>query len=343
MVHSMNRREWLRLSGASLLAGLGGCTSVTGPSVTISSRTTRLLAGSPAYGIWQGRRSLESHNPGSRALSFSITKSFAALAAAKAIDEGWLQADAPLTGILPEWRSDPRKSRITLRMLLNQTSGIAPSPSVLYRGKIDKGKVALDLPMMDAPGTRFRYGPASWEVLAEVLHRVLQQQGGTLEKFLHRVMRRVGVSSPRWRQDAKGRYYLSTGAEFSIREMGKLGRVLGNLMSEKNDAGINASTFRNLASPRSANPMYSAGIWWNRNASRNGASAVLPEQVLDGVHDPTFWNRACLSTAADPGWLVLVGSGGKRVYVLPSRDLVIVRMSNSRGWNDGVFLGSVSV
>jgi CubicO group peptidase (beta-lactamase class C family) len=339
----MNRREWLRLSGASLLAGFGGCTSGTGPAVTIPSRTTRLLAGSSAYGVWQGMRSIEGNNTGSRALSFSITKSFAALAAAKAIGEGWLQADAPLTGILPEWRTDPRKSRITLRMLLNQTSGIAPSPSVLYRGSIDKGKVAPALPMVDAPGTRFRYGPASWEILGEVLHRVLQQQGGTLEKFLHRMMRRVDVSSPRWRKDAKGRYYLSTGAEFSIREMGRLGRVIGNLVSGKNDAGIDAAIFRDLSSPRAANPMYAAGIWWNRNAGRNGATAVLPERVLDGAHDPSFWNRACLSTAADPGWLALVGSGGKRVYILPTRDLVIVRMSNSYGWNDGGFLSTVSV
>lgn len=339
----MNRREWLRLSGAGLLAGLGGCTSAAGPSVTIPGHTTRLLSGSSAYGVWQGMRQIEGKNLGSRAVSFSITKSFAALATVKAVGEGWLQADTPLTGIIPEWRSDPQKSRITLRMLLNQTSGISPAPSVLYRGKIDKGSVAISLPMVDAPGTRFRYGPASWEILGEVLHRALQHQGTTLEKFLHRVMRRVGVSSPRWRMDAKGRYYLSTGAEFSVREMGKLGRVIGNLASGKNDAGLDALVFRDLSSPRSANPMYGAGIWWNRNAGRNGASSVEPERLLDGVRDPSFWNRACLSTSADPGWLALIGSGGKRAYILPSRDLVIVRMSNSYGWNDGAFLNTVSV
>jgi hypothetical protein len=38
----------------------------------------------------------------------------------------------------------------------------------------------------------------------------------------------------------------------------------------------------------------------------------------------------------------MVGSGGKRVYLLPAQDLVIARLARSRGWNDGAFLRAIS-
>lgn len=341
----MNRRDWLRWAGSFAGMGLAGCGS-SAPATSISQSTKRRLGsgGVSGYGIWQGGRALENASLGSRPGSLSLTKSLAALAVVRAAGEGWLPLDGTLTDVIPEWRGDAAKSRITPRMLTNMTAGFDPGAGTLYRNKHpDKGKAAINLPLLDAPGTRFRYGPACWEVLGEVLHRKLSAQGSTVEKYIQRVMRRVGLSTPDWRADGAGHYYLSTGARFSVRDLGKYGRVLGRLASGENDAGLDALIFRDLASPRMANPMFGAGIWWNRNGGRNGASAIEPERVLDGARDPGFWNRACLSTSADPGWFALVGSGGKRVYVLPSRELVIVRMGTAYGWNDGAFLDTVSV
>ena len=345
----MNRREWLQLAGTSTFAGLAGCSmksAAPAGEVTMSSTTKGRLgsAGASGYGVWKDGRTLESENSGKRLGSLSLTKSIAALAVVRAAGEGWLSTDSPLTDILPEWRSDAAKARVTVRMLVNQSAGFAPSPGPLYRGTVpDKGRIAISLPLVDAPGARFRYGPACWEILGEILHRKLTAQGSTLEKFIDRVTRSIGLRSPDWRRDGADRYYLSTGAEFSVRELGKLGRTIGKLARGENDAGLDAGIFRDLSSPRSANPMFGAGIWWNRNASRGGAVAVEPERVLDGVRDPGFWSRACLSTTAAPRWLALVGSGGKRVYVLPEKDLVIARLGRAYGWNDGAFLNTVGV
>jgi D-alanyl-D-alanine carboxypeptidase len=52
---------------------------------------------------------------------FSITKMFVAALAVKLAQEGRLQLDGPLSGTLPDW---PNADRITLRMLLHQTSGV---------------------------------------------------------------------------------------------------------------------------------------------------------------------------------------------------------------------------
>ena len=342
----MNRRDWLKLAGSCTLSGLAGCASTpTGPPLTVSPRTIRLLgsSGGSGYGIWRGGRQIAGDRTGARLGSLSLTKALASLSVVRAVGEGWLSLDSPLTDIIPEWRGHPQKSRVTVRMLVNQTAGFDPGVAALYRGSIaNKGKVAISLPIIDAPGTRFRYGPASWEILGEVLHRCLASRSSRLEAHIGKTMRRIGISSPAWRKDGMGRYYLSTGVELTVRDMGKFGRTIGTLARGESKDGLRADIFLDLASPRYANPMFGAGIWWNRNTRRNDAFAVEPERVLDGVRDPSFWSRACLSKSADPGWLALVGSGGKRIYILPARDLVIARLGRSAGWNDGAFLDTIT-
>lgn len=334
----MKRRNWLGLAGrAGLVALLPGCASSSGPAEINPGAIARL--GGAGYGIWQGGRFIAGRNLGGRMPSFSITKSLAALAVVAAVGEGWIRLDRPLVDILPEWRADAGKRLITLRMLVNQTAGFPSGVAALYRGRIpDKGWVALALPLVDPPGVQFRYGPASSEILVEVLRRVLREHGSTTEIFVREIMGRIGISSPNWRKDGSGRYYLSTGAEFTVEDLGRLGQVVAKLANGTNAAGFNADVFENLASPRAANPMVAAGLWWNRNASKSGAFSIEPERHLDAVSPPSFWQHACLGSSADPGWLAMVGSGGKRVYLLPSHDLVITRLDRAASWNDAAFL-----
>jgi CubicO group peptidase (beta-lactamase class C family) len=176
----------------------------------------------------------------------SITKVLAGLACAKASGEGWLSADEKVAVTISEWQGDPGKESVTVRMLLQMTAGLEDSAKVLYRRDIaDKGKVAVALRLVDPPGSTFRYGPACWEVLAELLHRKAVARGETLEKFLHRgVMRPIGLHSRDWRSDGKGRFFLSTGAELRVTDLGRLGRTLLDLLSGRDAAGIAVGDFR---------------------------------------------------------------------------------------------------
>lgn len=338
----MKRRRWLVLAGrAGLAALLPGC-----GSAPVRGRINPAAADRPGgdgYGIWQGGNLLDGRNLWRRLPSLSITKSLAALAVVRAVAEGWAELDRPLGDVIPEWRTDPGKRRVTVRMLVNQTAGFSSGVTALYRGRIpDKGRAAIALPLVDRPGERFRYGPASDEILAEVLRRQLRERGSTTENFLRGIMGRIGISSPAWRKDLAGKFYLSTGAEFSVQDLGRLGQVVAKLARGKNAAGLEGDVFRDLASPRAANPMVAAGIWWNRNAAQARSFPIEPERHIDAVRPPGFWQLACLGSDLDPGWLAMVGSGGKRVYVLPSRDLVIARLDRAASWNDGAFLRSLS-
>ena len=338
----MKRRDWLRLAGGAGWAALGGGCGATDESARIDLPAAERLGGD-GYGIWHGRRLVGGRNLGLRQESFSITKSLAALAVVRATGEGWLELDRPLGEVLPEWCADPRKCRVTVRMLVNQSAGFPSGEAALYRGRIrDKGQAAVSLPIIDPPGECFRYGPTSSEILAEVLRRKLRRHGSSTEELLSEVMRRIGIGSPDWRKDEGGKFYLSTGAQFSVADLGRLGQTVARLACGDNTAGLKAEVFLDLAAPRPANPMVAAGIWWNRHAEQSGAFPIEPERHLDMVHPPSFWRLACLGTDIDPGWLAMVGSGGKRVYVLPSRELVVARLGHAKSWNDGAFLRALT-
>jgi len=110
----------------------------------------------------------------------SLTKSFTALLVRQAIDAGQLDADAPVQRYLPWFRiaDADASARITVRHLLNQTSGfsradgIAPllqgstaSIEALARGL---GAVSLNRPV----GARFEYSNLNFVLLGAVLQAV---------------------------------------------------------------------------------------------------------------------------------------------------------------------------
>lgn len=338
----MKRRTWLTLAGhtgwATLLAGCASAEKGGGIDPTAAEQF-----GGDGYGIWKNGKWIGGRGPNQRMPSLSITKSLAALAVVRAVGEGWIELDRPLTDVIPEWRTDAGKRRVTVRMLVNQTAGFSSGVAALYRGIIaDKGRAAIALPLVDPPGERFRYGAASSEILAEVLRRRLRERGSNTDAFLREIMGRIGISSPDWRKDLAGNFYLSTGAQFSVWDLGRLGQIVAKLTAGGEAAGLDSGVFRDLASPRRANPMVAAGIWWNRNANQSGAFAIEPERNIDDVRPPAFWRLACLSPDLDPDWLAMVGSGGKRVYVLPPRGLVVARLGRSASWNDGAFLRAIT-
>jgi len=266
----------------------------------------------------------------------SITKTLACLACSRAAGEGWLRADERVSDTLSEWKGQGGKAGITVQMLLQMTAGLKEGAGELYRRSIaDKGKVAIALPLLDAPGTRFRYGPVCWEVLAEVLHRKAVARGETLEKFLHRaVMRPIGLSSPDWRSDQRGRFYLSTGTELTVTGLGRLGRTLVDLLSGQDAAGISAGTFQAMARTSRANAMFGGGLWRNRRGGRE----IEIEDELDPPKSPGFWRSACISRQQPSNMVALVGSAGQRVFIWPTERRVIARLGYSRSWKDGTLL-----
>lgn len=292
------------------------------------------------HAVWQGGEILSRSGNDALFPVLSVTKSVAMLTVARAVTRGWLAADEVVD--FPEWRGKAR-GRITLRHLLNSTAGLPPGDRELYAARpADKGLAALRLPVQRTPGSVFRYGPAPWELMGEFLKRRLPDHGTTLPSFLGETLGELGIRSGEWRMDGKGTPYLSTGLVCRLSDLGRLGFALADLASGHERAGVSAEVFKGLMAPGAANPMFSAGIWWNRLARMRGARAVEPERSLSGEKPPGFWKNACLHPSARAEWFALVGSGGTRVYVLPSASVVIAVARGGDRWIDAAMLRALT-
>lgn len=107
----------------------------------------------------------------------SATKSFSCSIAVAAKMDGLLDFDELASQTLTEWKSDPLRSRITLRQILNFTDGIDPATEALQGPENpDKYNFILTLPLV-TPGTVFRYGPSHLTTFGAIMDRKLKADG----------------------------------------------------------------------------------------------------------------------------------------------------------------------
>ncbi|MGW6866104.1 serine hydrolase domain-containing protein [Streptomyces sp. NPDC054901] len=139
----------------------------------------------------------------------SVTKSFTAVAVLQQSAAGRIRLDSPVGDHVPELVPGERGRKITVRMLLNHTSGIADyiaeafpsvkqgSPSSLeeFRHRtISPATLAgygVNLPQLFEPGTSWSYSNTNYILLGEVLRKVTGQDP---ERVITRdVIRRAGL------------------------------------------------------------------------------------------------------------------------------------------------------
>src|SRR5690606_21232281 len=87
-------------------------------------------------------RYAKGHGPNEAIHIYSGTKSFFGALAVMAESDGILSLDERVAETLPEWRNDSRKARITLRDLLDSTSGLETGFEQIY-GRTSADKLTL--------------------------------------------------------------------------------------------------------------------------------------------------------------------------------------------------------
>ena len=330
---TISRRGFL----GAMASACAGCASTSSSGSSVRLERAEAMAkqhGCKGWAAWRGHSRVEGWQTSYEGPILSITKALAGLAATRAAAEGWLDPSERAADTIREWRGDVRKQTITVQMLLQQTAGLEAGVAALYRNPADKGRNAIALRAIDEPGSFFRYGPACSEVLAELMQRKLSARGETLEKYLHRsVMVPIGLGSPDWRSDKKGRFYFSTGAELSVDELGKLGRTIARLLAGESHDGFDAAHYARVTRASAANPMFGGGLW--RNA---GGREIEVEDALDPPASTAFWQGAGLSRRQPRDFYALIGSSGRRVFIWPREQVVIARHGVARSWRDGPFL-----
>lgn len=263
----------------------------------------------------------------------SGTKSFWGLAACAAVTDGILHLDETASGTLTEWQDDPLKSQITVRQLLTLTSGLEQGGVALQGGTVsDKYDYAINqLKMRSTPGEQFDYGPGSYEAFGAFLARKLAgSHESPLDYLKRRILNPIGLRVARWTKDGAGNPNMAAGAFLTAREWVKFGELIENEGQWHGTRLVNADVLAESLTGTAANPAYGL-TWWLNKA---GYGVVQSAGVWYPVRSTPVLPDLI------PDLIRAMGHGAQRLYVIPSRNLVIVRFGESEGmgWSDKDFL-----
>lgn len=277
----------------------------------------------------------DGHSAGARRKIYSGTKGFWVLAGLKAAEEGILDLDERVAATIAEWRASEARARITVRQLLNFSSGLDAANQLHGDNLPDRNAVALHTPVVAAPGGAFIYGPAALQVFDEVLKRKLAARGDTPVKYLERrVLRPMGLGPQRYLEDQRGNPLLATGFMMTTRQWARLGQLILDGGCPVVAASSLALCFRGSA----ANGAFGMGFWNNAMAAARTRREIDIEDNLELKWYRQNWSGVCLCADAPEDLVGAIGSGYQRLFVIPSEQLVVVRQGKFGRMSDGKFL-----
>lgn len=269
--------------------------------------------------------------PDSRFDTASMAKTVLALALGIAVQDGAINSvDDKLGRYLPEL-GDAARAGLSLRSMLEMASGLR-TPAVSddpaspywqsYFGDDLRASMA-HWPLAGQPGEEFYYANANPQYLMWVLEQATGQRYA--EYLSERLWAPLGAGPARLWLDRDGgspRGYCCLQAR--PRDWLLVGELIRNAGRSGERQLVPAQWIAQMLAPSPNNPNYGWQIWRGspHNPARTygaGIPAVVPAVEPFAADDVVY----------------LDGSGGQRVYVIPSAAMVIVRIGNpSRSWDD---------
>ena len=158
--------------------------------------------------------------------TMSVTKSIVNLAVGRLFSRGILASlDEPVHRFYPEWNQG-RKKLITLRHLMNHTSGLQDLPATteeIYPSP-DCVQLALCAELSHDPGTHFFYSNKAVNLIAGIVERA---SGRKLDEFTaEEIFAPLGISDFYWMKDKAGNPYVMAGLSLFPEDLAKLGKLV---------------------------------------------------------------------------------------------------------------------
>jgi len=151
----------------------------------------------------------------------SVAKGVCVLAAGIAADKGLIDVDAPVATYLPDFELGEGVDDVTIRQLLNMTSGIDLSWSETMM--TDWPDLAREFLSRPSRGRVFQYSNASTYTAMRVLEAVV----GDLPQWLDRwLFRPLSIDTPEWERCPNGWIVAGGGLHLRMVEMARIGRLI---------------------------------------------------------------------------------------------------------------------
>jgi CubicO group peptidase (beta-lactamase class C family) len=161
----------------------------------------------------------------------SVSKSYLSAITGIALQKGYFTLDDKVMDYFPEYVTDTmdvRKYDITIRDLMIMKMGIDSEENNLFEVLATPNwiKTTIELPLLSAPGEKFRYNTLETHLLSAILTKTSGLCTFDLtKKYLTDPM---GIDIDHWSQDPQGYYFGGSEMFFTPREMAVLGYLYLN-------------------------------------------------------------------------------------------------------------------
>lgn len=279
----------------------------------------------------------------SRHPSYSVAKSFMSALIGIGIDQRIFESvDEPISHYYPELNqkkgmrvrsylpgdlsSSGSKRKITIENLLTMTSGLEwneddlnnliANDVVLMALQDNYAQYVLSKPIIHDPGTVWNYSSGDPMLLSGLFNRVL---GISAFQFgLEHLFSPIGIPQIIWENDPVGQTIGGWGIEATVREYAKFGYLYSKGGEWEDRQIVPENWIYQSVQPVSENVNNYGYLWWLRPSLGGYDGSLIP--------DDTFFARGLFT---------------QEIFVIPSKDLVIVRMADdltSNEWNEVDFL-----
>lgn len=254
-------------------------------------------------------------------IGWSMTKTVTAALVGTVIKAGKLQLDQD--HLLTRWDGDGR-SKITVAELLSMSSGlkfnedygdVSDVTRMLYL-EPDMAKFAASKPLAAVPGTRFNYSTGTPVILSRIWQNALADEQTALAWPRKALFGPLGMGSAVLETDEAGTFVGGAYLYATARDWARFGQFLLQDGVWEGKQILPRSYVEMMHQPAATNAAYGQGLLW-----------------MEGPGDDhEAGSDADYGVPADAYWLE--GHDGQTVTVIPSANMVVVRMGLTPAWDD---------
>lgn len=241
---------------------------------------------------------------------WSITKSLLTTCFGILEKDNKFDIKKPITAF-PNWLQDARKN-ITTNHLLRMESGleweenyktICDATRMLFEDR-DLTKRPLEKKLAQPIETEFNYSSGTSNILSALLRKQFNTHQEYLDFPYTEFIDKIGMHSMLMETDIMGNYVASSYSWATTRDWGKFGQLMLNNGAWNNEQIVSKNWVNYIRTPNKSSKGEYGGQWWLNHGN-----------YMPNVPKDCFY--------AD-------GFEGQRIFVIPSKDLVVVRFGVTR-------------
>lgn len=258
--------------------------------------------------------------------SRAITRTFTPMMLGFAIAEGKVGLDAPIGRYLPEWAGDAR-GKITVRQVAQNVTGLEhdfptgtvygnKQTQIFYSSDVTRSALAME--RVKEPGIEFDVAEVNTQLIALIIERAT----GTpfTEYMSQRVWKPIGARGATYQLDRPGGVArVLCCMRTTPRDLARMGQLFLQDGRWQGRQLLPTGWVEAMATPSERNPTFGMGLWLGKTSAPQSEPFLAPDVRM------------------------MSGGGYRTVYIVPSKDLVILRLGYADAAWDNAYLVNTAI